>query len=168
MIHLKASVSSFCIFFFLKVPFLCLIWILSLLFAVLVFCLQQLFFFVIETAVGLLSSVESRNISTDWGGGEWSKLMILSVFIPENSNPLKVYLWTSDDLGGIKDLCEPLYGIVSRTKCMCEFNTSVQTVIIQLLPVISVFCNERLCELTTSPPLRAIRCVLNFKKTFGL
>lgn len=50
------------------------------------------FLFVLETAIGLLSSVEGRNISANWGRGEQSRLMNVSFFIPENSNPLMVYL----------------------------------------------------------------------------
>lgn len=49
-------------------------------------------FLVVEAAVGLLSSVHSRNISTDWGGEERSQLMDMPIFIPGNNNTLKVCL----------------------------------------------------------------------------
>lgn len=75
---------------FLKVPFVCLIWILSFLFVVLLFCLQQLFLSWKLSAAGPLSSGDSRNISADWGGRERSKLMNMSIFIPENRNTLNV------------------------------------------------------------------------------
>lgn len=50
---------------------------------------------------------------------------------------------------------------------MCEFNVLLQTVIIQLCSVTSVFCKKHLRELSIFP-LRAIRYVLNVKKSLGL
>lgn len=66
MIHFKANVSSFCIFFFEGSLFL------SYMDFVIVICcfaiLSLATFFLIETAVGLLSSVESRSSFTVWRG----------------------------------------------------------------------------------------------------